>query len=729
MLKERSVVILLKKLSFLTAGILVMLFIIVFVVDKNATAADNNLYNDEVYNKYYYEQLSESSKYVYDSIYSVIDKTMTGMYEIKIDLSEYNVPVTDSTTCFQSAIDALDRDHPEVFWLDYNKIEFKYSIVTTDNIQCIRNVYVAPGEFGTYLIDSYKDKDEVMADFNDVSDYVEEVLPAINAFNSTNATYDKLRYIHDLLVKTNEYNSDYDNASIKAHKCVSAIPGNTTGEDAPVCEGYSRAFKVLCDNANIPCILVTGEGITAGNSIPHMWNYVMIDDRWYAIDVTWDDPILSGENFDNLSNERKYKYFLKGSSEFLNNHYENNVFVSKENYNFSFGYPIIEYEDYEIYEETYSITIDNLIGGTITTNLSDNNYVTPGTVVKLTISANEGMKFVPGSLKINDKYYFATSFIMPASEIIIHASFEPVNTERNDDTETEKEQPKKEPPTKEPSKEQSTKTPATDKPAAPVTKDESGKEIPKEEITDSPDEKHEIITIESSEELENGLKNVVDDFDENTEIKVTINNHTSMEKELIKVGHSHTSIEADTIISFYKTIFDSKELEQMLFASEYSTNYFSHIDSFSIQASKASNGTPITLDEGEYFSLLLPLSDIYYDNNFGILLLDMNESVLTEHDYSIINYGKRYYICFKTFSDSSSYMVVYKSERENVTVKGDSYVSPAEDEITTDTDITSPKEEDNSRLITLAYICITIMLLILLFIIIFEIYMFYLNKA
>ena len=52
-----------------------------------------------------------------------------------------------------------------------------------------------------------------------------------------------------------------------------------------VCEGYSKAFKYLCDlsswNNAVECILVTG--VTDG---PHMWNVVKIEGRNYLADIT-----------------------------------------------------------------------------------------------------------------------------------------------------------------------------------------------------------------------------------------------------------------------------------------------------------------------------------------------------------------------------------------------------------------------------------------------------------
>jgi hypothetical protein len=60
-----------------------------------------------------------------------------------------------------------------------------------------------------------------------------------------------------------------------------------------VCEGYSRAFKVLCDIADIPCRQIKGwaAGRTGGGS--HGWNRVKIGNGWYLVDCTWDSGGLS----------------------------------------------------------------------------------------------------------------------------------------------------------------------------------------------------------------------------------------------------------------------------------------------------------------------------------------------------------------------------------------------------------------------------------------------------
>ncbi|MBP3854798.1 MAG: hypothetical protein IK990_04165, partial [Ruminiclostridium sp.] len=61
-----------------------------------------------------------------------------------------------------------------------------------------------------------------------------------------------------------------------------------------VCEGYSKAFKYLCDNSSwsssVNCYLVTGKL----SSEDHMWNIVTIGSDAYLVDVTNSDGLPSG---------------------------------------------------------------------------------------------------------------------------------------------------------------------------------------------------------------------------------------------------------------------------------------------------------------------------------------------------------------------------------------------------------------------------------------------------
>ena len=73
----------------------------------------------------------------------------------------------------------------------------------------------------------------------------------------------------------------------------------------------------------------------------HAWNYVKIDEKWYAVDVTWNDPIIKGGA--KPTNELKYEYLLKGSEKFFKNHTEDG-YLSENS--IKFVVPTLEKKDY-----------------------------------------------------------------------------------------------------------------------------------------------------------------------------------------------------------------------------------------------------------------------------------------------------------------------------------------------------------------------------------------------
>ena len=76
-----------------------------------------------------------------------------------------------------------------------------------------------------------------------------------------------------------------------------------------VCDGYSRAYKLLMNTAGVCCERIHGPSKISGDS-SHAWNIIKLNaydddptnDRCYYIDVTWDDDSNTGLN---------YNYFMR----------------------------------------------------------------------------------------------------------------------------------------------------------------------------------------------------------------------------------------------------------------------------------------------------------------------------------------------------------------------------------------------------------------------------------
>lgn len=63
-----------------------------------------------------------------------------------------------------------------------------------------------------------------------------------------------------------------------------------------VCEGFSNIFCILCKNVGINSVKIHGK-VTYDATTGHAWNAVEIENKWYVLDVTWDENKKKGTNF------------------------------------------------------------------------------------------------------------------------------------------------------------------------------------------------------------------------------------------------------------------------------------------------------------------------------------------------------------------------------------------------------------------------------------------------
>lgn len=227
---------------------------------------------------------------------------------------EINARLSTVSAFTYEVLHAFDRDHPEVFWLSKQAqitawggaTQYKYEdsadgCGTVSYTLSVRFVLKSGG----YDIRT-EDAEDILKDIAERDTAVEEILSGLSPEASR---YEQIRYLNDWLTKNNGYNTSPNLNTIdeECYECISALEGES-GKDGPVCEGYARALKVLCDKLGIPCVLV--DGICNGGG--HMWNYVQMEDsQWYAVDVTWNDPVVAGI-FSALSGYEREDYLLVG---------------------------------------------------------------------------------------------------------------------------------------------------------------------------------------------------------------------------------------------------------------------------------------------------------------------------------------------------------------------------------------------------------------------------------
>lgn len=105
--------------------------------------------------------------------------------------------------------------------------------------------------------------------------------------------YDKELAIHDYIINQTRY----DPAALSHAIDATQSPNNDNPygvfyEGYAICSGYSSTFQLFMDLLGIPCITIHA---TAQGGNEHAWNMVQLDEEWYCVDVTWDDPVGNGD--------------------------------------------------------------------------------------------------------------------------------------------------------------------------------------------------------------------------------------------------------------------------------------------------------------------------------------------------------------------------------------------------------------------------------------------------
>ena len=281
---------------------------------------------------YYYQQLSDTSKKIYLTIEKNVDKLTNGEDNIPLPSSLNDVANSENgkelvAEEFQKAWDAFVMDRSEYFYLDSSKVCLVTKVITNKKGSTYEFYISKDKEKGqNYFTNEFSSKEE--AAIKQVEEVKNEIIQ-----NATGNNYDKIKYIHDWIIDNVEYDTSNGNNTADIYGCLV--------NKKVVCEGYARAFKYLMDELEIPCVLVSGTATDEnGKSERHAWNYVYIKNNWYAIDTTWDDPIIIGNG--KIDDKIRYKYFLKGSNTMKLDHITSGQ-ITQDGYNFT--YPELSEED------------------------------------------------------------------------------------------------------------------------------------------------------------------------------------------------------------------------------------------------------------------------------------------------------------------------------------------------------------------------------------------------
>ena len=167
---------------------------------------------------------------------------------------------------YDNAFRAIEHDYPEIFYWDIEntrgKIRSGSSYFTLS--------YIYPND----MIRSYQSR---------LDSVVNSILtPTVRRLPKPEIE----KVIHDWLVRNVTYSPKFTDV-----ECFSII--GPLFCHSGVCAGYSKAFQLLCERADINCLTISGRSTLpkddTDTDMGHAWNMVQLSPtERYQLDVTWD---------------------------------------------------------------------------------------------------------------------------------------------------------------------------------------------------------------------------------------------------------------------------------------------------------------------------------------------------------------------------------------------------------------------------------------------------------
>lgn len=222
-------------------------------------------------------------------------------YKIYNILSEGNVRFTLKDVDEEDIIEEYEyivKEHPELFWLGNG---YSYETITDDSTKTVTFECTHT---------SMQDISEKRSRFDSV------VKKILDEANMQSTLYDKVIYIHDYIIDHTQYDQE-TYQKMNSSKEQNEIYEATTAfgclvNNKAVCSGYSAAFQLLMQKLGITSGRVLGRK-TGGED--HEWNYIVLDDQYYYVDVTWDDPTNS-----DFQDNKTYEFFCITTDELKETH-------------------------------------------------------------------------------------------------------------------------------------------------------------------------------------------------------------------------------------------------------------------------------------------------------------------------------------------------------------------------------------------------------------------------
>ncbi len=117
-------------------------------------------------------------------------------------------------------------------------------------------------------------------DINIINTKINEIEKELK--DPTLSTEEQIKKYHDYIINTTKYDSNRSDNNVINYKSDTAY--GTLIEGYSLCGGYADSMAILLGNLGVTNYKISSEN--------HVWNAIKLNDKWYHLDLTWDDPVV-----------------------------------------------------------------------------------------------------------------------------------------------------------------------------------------------------------------------------------------------------------------------------------------------------------------------------------------------------------------------------------------------------------------------------------------------------
>jgi len=124
---------------------------------------------------------------------------------------------------------------------------------------------------------------------NEIARINEEINSIMNKIITDNMTdKEKIKAFHNYIINNTKYDIEYIENDLSDLNHPSHKASGPLFYFKSLCGGYAHVMSVFLNKLKIPNYRISSE--------THIWNLVYIDNDWYHLDLTWDDPVTTDKS-------------------------------------------------------------------------------------------------------------------------------------------------------------------------------------------------------------------------------------------------------------------------------------------------------------------------------------------------------------------------------------------------------------------------------------------------